>query len=133
EQVVVEMLQVRPRRADDPVGARRRDDAIRAADEQRVIECLAQPAKRLADRRLAHVELARRAAHAQLVVERNRDGQQVQVWTLLSHDNLPRCVARYIGVASRLSTVDWRLSTISFPDRRSRLQADAQSPAPACA
>ena len=79
EQILPQMLQVRPCRAHDRMGAWRRDDAARPADEQRIVEGLAQPAQRLADGRLAHAELARRAADAQLFVERDRDGQQVEV------------------------------------------------------
>ena len=82
EQILPKMLQVRPCRAHNRMGAWRRDDAVRPADKQRIVEGLAQPAQRLADGRLAHPELSGRAAHAQLVVERDRDGQQVEVGML---------------------------------------------------
>ena len=98
EQIVLKMLEVRPRRADDGVRARRRDDAARAADEQRIVERLAQPAQRLADRGLAHPELSRGAADAQLVVQRDRDGQQIEIQSLRYHTasvvELLRCTWR---------------------------------------
>ncbi|HVZ22323.1 MAG TPA: hypothetical protein VG871_14725 [Vicinamibacterales bacterium] len=69
----------RPRRPDERVRPRRRRDAGRDAHEERVVERLAQAAQRHADRRLAHAQRARGAAHAQLVVQRERDRQQVQI------------------------------------------------------
>ena len=57
----------------------RRRPMPRSADEQWILEGLAQSAQRLADGGLTHPELPRRAAHAQLVVQRNDDRQQVEV------------------------------------------------------
>jgi cupin 2 domain-containing protein len=45
EQILLQLLQVRPRRADDRVRAWRRHDAVGPADEQRVVEGVAQPAE----------------------------------------------------------------------------------------
>ncbi len=67
------MLQVRPRGANDGVRPRRRNNAARAADEQRVVKRFAQAPQSLAHGRLTHAELPGGAADAQLVVERDDD------------------------------------------------------------
>ena len=50
-----------------------------------VVERVAQPPQRFADRWLAHAELASRAADTQLVIERNGDGQQIEIGMLRCH------------------------------------------------
>jgi hypothetical protein len=89
EQILLKVLQVRPRRANDCVRARRRNDTARSTNEQRIVERLAQPAQRLADGGLAHSELARRAAHTQLVVEGDGDRQQIEIGVLRYQPRLP--------------------------------------------
>src|SRR5262245_65643385 len=76
------MLQVTARRAHDRVRPRRGYDTAGPADEQRIVEGLPQPPQRLADGGLTHAELSRRAADTQLVVERDRDRQQIEIGLL---------------------------------------------------
>ena len=85
EQILSKMLQVWSRGAHDRMRARRRNNSARPANEQRIVEGLAQPPQRLADGGLAHAELSRRTAHTELVVERDDDGQQVEVGMLWCH------------------------------------------------
>ena len=68
--------------------ARRRDDAARSPDEQRVVERVAKPAQCLADGRLAHAELLCRAADAQLVVQRDGDRQEIEVGSFRGQTSL---------------------------------------------
>jgi hypothetical protein len=82
---VLEQLHERTRQPHQRMRARRRRDAERHTDEQRVVERFPHPPQRHADGRLAHAEQPGRAAHAQLVVERERDRQQVQIRRLLGH------------------------------------------------
>ena len=62
---------------------RRRYDAARPTHEQRIVERLTQSPQRLADRRLTHSESSRGTAHTELVVERDSNGQQVEVRMLV--------------------------------------------------
>ena len=82
DEIFPKVTKVRPRRSHDRMRARGRDNAARAADEERIVERVAQPSQRFADRRLAHAELTRRAADTQLVVQGNSNRQQVEVWCL---------------------------------------------------
>ena len=76
------VLQVCDHRAHRPhqrMRPRRRRHAARRTNEQRVIERRAHPAQRHAHGRLTHAELLRGAAHAELVVERERNGHQIEI------------------------------------------------------
>jgi hypothetical protein len=79
QQVVLKMPEVRPRGVSEGVRARRRDDSIRAANEQLIVERLTQPSERLADGWLAHPELPGGAADVELVVQRQRNREQIQI------------------------------------------------------
>src|SRR5262249_36586830 len=59
--------------------ARRRNDAVRGAQEQRIIEHRAQLAQRVAHRRLGHADLARGAADAARADQRVERDEQVEV------------------------------------------------------
>ncbi|MOA26569.1 hypothetical protein D3C78_1473720 [compost metagenome] len=61
------------------LGQRRRRHAAAVADEQRVVELLAQALQGMADRRLAEVQQRRRAGQVAFVVDHLEDAEQVQV------------------------------------------------------
>jgi hypothetical protein len=84
EQFLLKMLQVRACGANDRMRTRSRDDPARSANEERVIECLAKTSQRVAHCGLAHAQPSRRTTDTQLVVERNRDRQQIEIESLRS-------------------------------------------------
>ena len=90
EQILLQPRDQRPRRPDDGVCPRRRRNAGWHADEQRVVERLAHPPQRHADRRLAHAEQAGGAADTQFVVQREGDRQQVEIRALRRHPAVPQ-------------------------------------------
>ena len=79
DEVVLQLIEVVPRGAHERVCARRRRDPGRPAHEQRVIERFAEPAEGAADRWLAHAEPARRTADTEVVVERDRYREEIQI------------------------------------------------------
>jgi hypothetical protein len=79
QQSLVHVREQRARDATERVRSRRWRDASRRPDEHGIVERLPHLAQGHADCRLAHAQVARRAADTELIVEGERDGQQIQI------------------------------------------------------
>src|SRR5688500_17065815 len=73
---------MRPRGLSDRMCPGGGDNPARTPNEERIVERFTQPAEGLADRRLAHSQLAGGAADVQLVVKGQRDRQQIEIQQL---------------------------------------------------